>query len=68
MSKKLDMGDRHLLELAVQGEDAEGWAKVSERVWPAVANLPSELIEKEKLETGGRVRLTEAGRTVLAWT
>ena len=66
----LDTGTRHLLRLTLKGaEDSEdGWAPVSEAVWPLVAELPSELIESERLEDGGRARLTADGRTVLEWT
>jgi hypothetical protein len=65
---KLDSKDRHILSLVQKGADDEGWASVSEIVWPVVDSLSLELVEKEKNDVGGRVRLTETGKIVLAWS
>ena len=47
---------------------AEGWAKVSVAVWPLLKYLPPELFEIEGDESrGGRVRLTEKGKTVVPY-
>lgn len=64
----LNHSDKHLLRLVRQGKDAEGWAKVSEMVWPLVQSLPTELVTIEATDTGGRAKLTDAGETVLDWT
>lgn len=69
---KLDAGQKHLLRLMVKGADAEGWASVSEPVFPLVEKLPSALVELERVgaEGRGRARLTEQGRGVIeamAW-
>lgn len=64
---KLDLGQTHLLRLADKGADAEGWAKVSEALWPLLAGVPDELLERSDDGTAKRVRLTEAGRIVLEY-
>jgi hypothetical protein len=66
MGKQLNSGDRHLLHLVRQGQDADGWAKVSEQVMPLVQALPPELVTLDV--AGGRVRLTDDGNVLLDWS
>lgn len=71
VNKQLSRGDKHLLRLVRQDQDAEGWAKVSLMVWPLMQKLPSELVTLESTALpgiGGRAKLTGAGETVLDWT
>jgi hypothetical protein len=43
----------------------DGWYSISETVWPLVdGTLPDDLVETEKLETGGRLRVTDIGTYV----
>lgn len=63
----LNNGQKHLLRLIRKDSDKEGWTPVSNFVWPAVEGLPSELVEIEKTETGGRARLLPAGEVVINW-
>lgn len=57
---------RHFMRLARQDADPEGWAKVSEAIWPFVAKVPDDLMEKDA--AGLRVRLTGTGEAVLLYT
>lgn len=70
MATKLDSGQKHLLKLVIKGAsaDAEGWAPVSNLVFPLVENLPSELVELEAVgdEGRGRARLTTEGESLMA--
>lgn len=63
------MDCRHLLRLVRKGmTEHDGWAPVSAVVWPLVAALPDDLVEREPGDEGaGRVRLTPEGDTVMAW-
>ena len=63
---KLDNGQKHILRLIARDCDDEGWTAVSEALYPHLSkNMPSELVEFEKLEIGGRARLTEEGHNVI---
>jgi len=66
---QLGVNERHLLRLASQGADEDGWATVSRIVWPLLAKVPEELLEREWLEGAekGRCRLTDRGEAVLIW-
>lgn len=65
----LTSGDRNLLRLASKGAADDGWAPVSRQIWPLVAKLPDELLEKRtgRDDGGGWVRLTDAGNIVLRY-
>jgi hypothetical protein len=66
---KLDAGQKHLLRLTAKGASENGgWAPVSKLVWPLIAALPNDLIEKQPAAEGGLARLTEAGETVLFYS
>ena len=63
---KLDMQHKHILNLIDRDCDKEGWTTVSEPLYPVLSkNIPDELATFEKLETGGRARLTNEGQNVL---
>lgn len=70
-AKKLEPQHKRVIELIVRDRDAEGWASISALLFPVISqNMPSELVEFEKLEKGGRARLTAQGESVLdamAW-
>lgn len=62
---KLKSEHRHILRLIVEERDEDGFAKVSEALLPVLSkNMPSELIEFEALDTGGKARLTKQGEAV----
>ncbi len=62
------ISQKHLLKLAHQGRDSDGWSPVSSIVMPLLADLPSELVTVEKFEDGsGRAKLTDDGRAVILW-
>lgn len=69
--EKLEMQHKHILSLIARYCNEEGWAEISEALYPHVsANIPSELATCEKLENGGRARLTDEGQNILnamAW-
>lgn len=71
MSVKLDTHHRHILRLIKRDRNDSGWATVSEALYkPLVSSMPYELVVFEKLEKGGRARLTDLGEKVLdamAW-
>ena len=63
---KLDYGQKHVLTLINRDKDLEGWAKVSEQLYATlVKNIPAKLVTFEKLEKGGRARLTDEGQDVV---
>ncbi|MDY6957613.1 MAG: hypothetical protein SVK08_00515 [Halobacteriota archaeon] len=68
---KLDIHHVHILKLIERDRDVDGWVKVSESVFNVVSeNIPAQLAIFEKLENGGRARLTDEGQNVLnamAW-
>ncbi len=67
MTAKLDAGQKHMLTLIVKGADQEGWAPVSQAVFPLLQKIPAELIQTEAIGTDwrGRVRLTEKGQHLI---
>lgn len=67
MSKKLDAGQKNILQLIAKEADRDGWAKVSAAVGKAMHIMPTELViyEADGPDEGGRVRLTANGRSVL---
>lgn len=49
-------------------KDADGWTTVSKTVWPLMADLPTDLFDKEGTEeSGGRIRLNENGAVVVPY-
>ena len=67
MNKKLDHGQKHVLQLIERDAGQDGWAKVSAMLYPAISkNLPPELVECELIGDAGRARLTEQGKAVFA--
>jgi hypothetical protein len=63
---KLEIQHKHILKLIARDCDEEGWAAVSETLYPYLSkNIPAELAKFEKLSTGGRARLTEEGQNVI---
>jgi hypothetical protein len=63
---KLDNAQKHILRLIHRDKDSQGWTKVSEALCKTVReNIPSDLATFEKLEDGGRVKLTEEGNGVI---
>jgi hypothetical protein len=63
----LDQNQKHLLCLIAQEAKSDGWAIVSDAVWPLLLPLPQELIELRQLPNGGLVKLTDEGRTVATY-
>lgn len=63
---KLDSGQKRLLRLINNDADENGWAKVSEPLCSIIEEtaVPS-LMTFEKLDIGGRIKLTEEGKAVL---
>lgn len=61
---KLDAGQKHLLRLLDKDAGAGGWAPVSSLVWPFVASLPDDLVEKRPSDGGGHARLTPSGNAI----
>lgn len=63
---KLDIQHKHILKLIARDRDSEGWAKVSDQLYPVLSkNIPTELAEFEKQKEGSRARLTDEGESVL---
>lgn len=67
MSNSLTANDRHMLRLIERSPKNKGWAFCSATVWPLVVKMPRELVELEEVATGGVVKLTQEGETVLKW-
>lgn len=63
----IDHDQKHLMRLILRDRGEDGWAKVSQLVWPLVSSIPDALVEKKPTEDGGFVKLTHDGETVLAW-
>ena len=63
MAKKLDAGQKHLLNLILKDADGNGWARVSKAVMPVIRAMPLELVEVESVgdDGAGRARLTDEG-------
>jgi len=68
-SDKLGRAEFHLLWLAQRGADDHGWAPVSNVVWPHLASVPADLLEREWPEGAekGGCQLTPAGAAVLKY-
>jgi hypothetical protein len=69
MSQLTD-NQRQLLKLIRRSTpNEEGWYTISDIVWVLFADkpLPAELVIVEKLEVGGRLKLTHAGGLVVAY-
>jgi hypothetical protein len=68
---KLTSAHKHILKLIARDKSDSGWTSVSELLFPQISkNMPTELCQFEKLEVGGRVKLTEEGKNVvesMAW-
>lgn len=63
---KLDAGQKHILRLIERDRNTEGWATIGGMLYKTLsANIPVELATFEKLEVGGRARLTDEGQNVL---
>jgi hypothetical protein len=63
----LDLGAMHILNLAKKEAKEDGWARVSDVVWPLLEKVPAELLDREPDANGGRCRLTHDGQVVLKW-
>ena len=67
MKDKLEAQHKHIMRLIARDCDDDGWAVISEQLYlPLSENMPDELMTFEKLEVGGRARLTEEGNNVLS--
>jgi len=68
---KLDAGQKHMLKIIHRDADDDGWTEVSKHLFPVLSeNMPTELIIFEKLQDGGRAKLTDEGNNVvsaMAW-
>jgi hypothetical protein len=71
MAIKLKPEHKRVMKLIARDCDSEGRAKVSEQLYPVLSSsVPQELVEFEKLDIGGRARLTMEGHSVMgamAW-
>lgn len=67
-TKKLNDGSLHLLRLTARGAGLDGWAPVSKVVWPLIAQLPDDLVEKRPSDDGGHARLTDRGDAIVVYT
>jgi len=57
---------KHILKLIAKDANSDGWASVSEQLYKVLSsNVPTELTTFERLESGGRARLTEEGQGVI---
>jgi hypothetical protein len=66
---KLTPAQRHLFTLAKRDATSDGWTPVSAIVWPYVAAIPDDLLEKREGSEGRvDVRLTPEGRAILRYT
>jgi hypothetical protein len=64
----LDVNAKYLMKLCSRDADTDGWTPVSDQVWPLLDMVPDELMEKHAEASGGKVRLTDKGVTVLFYT
>lgn len=56
----------HILKLIARDRDKEGWASVSEKLFCMLSEtIPSELATFERLDSGGRAKLTDEGQNVI---
>lgn len=66
MKEKLDIQHKHILRLVHRDADANGWASVSNVLFPILSeNMPPELVEFERTDDGGRARLTPDGEAIV---
>ena len=67
MKENLSNETRALLPLIMRSErDAEGWANVSNQLWPSVQKWAHpRLTETKSTAEGNFIRLTSEGKTVL---
>lgn len=67
MPRLLDSGEKHFLRLIHQGQKCpDGWAKVSDVLYPLVDKLPKELVEcHQDGASQGRARLTKHGEAIV---
>lgn len=63
-----EIADQHLLRLIQSESKGDGWAKVSDIVWPVIQDLPRDLVETSVHDGVKVCRLTEAGEIILDWT
>ena len=64
---KLDYNQKYALCLIKKDADEEGWAPISNELFNLVLFLiPEDLAIFEKVETGGRARLTQEGNNLLS--
>jgi len=70
-TEKLDAAQKHILKLIAKDEGSDGWTPISEMLFPHISkNTPGELAVFEKLNEGGRCKLTDQGREIvnaMAW-
>ncbi len=63
---KLDSGAKHILRLIARDKQSDGWATISQQLYPCLSkSIPHELVTFEKLESGGRAKLTSTGESIV---
>jgi len=66
MSFKLESQHKHILKLIKRDADKDGWATVSEALFSTLSEvMPKELCVFEKLDNGGRAKLTDEGKSII---
>ena len=69
--KKLEAQHKHIIKLIDRDSDIDGWAPVSDVLYPHLSqNLPSELVIFDGEAGGYRARLTDEGQNIIkamAW-
>jgi hypothetical protein len=65
---KLDAGQLHLMRLTQKDAQPDGWAKVSQAIWPFATKLPDDLVEKRPSGDAGHIRLTEGGKAIVRYS
>jgi hypothetical protein len=56
---------RNMLSLIKRSKvDGDGWYKVSKQIWPLLAVVPDDLIERRATDDGGFIKLTPRGHAV----
>lgn len=64
--EKLTYGQKHILELIARDKKYDGYAVIGESLYKVVSSdIPAELVIFEKLEFGGRAKLTDEGEAVV---
>lgn len=66
---KLTDKQANIMRLIRRSTPVGGWYKVSEPVWPVVADaqMPPDLVEAQSKDGGHFVRLTDKGETVMEY-